>query len=530
MSDVTVAPPGVRRRRLRGLSAVVAALSLVTGVAMTALLPADAGTTPAGAVKAPAGLASLRWGACPSATDDARMRCATVRVPLDYRHPQRRAIDVMISRIPAAKPEQRQGAIILNGGGPGANLNIPLVASRLPDLADSYDLIGFDPRGTGHSTPMSCGRTRDELIRDEELELLAFPAADGSIGRNLGYAHRVARQCAAHSGDLLPYLNTADIARDLDRIRVALGEPTVSFYGQSWGTYLGAVYRTLFPSTIDRMVLDSAMDPGRIGYDEFRDFSAGMQDRWPDLADAAVDNAGTVGLGTTPTQVRRNYLALTSRLDRHPVRRDGTAAPVTGNLIRLLTRQYSLNANLADLLGLWAAAVRLDAGTATDADHALVETAATTFVTANLAPGVPDDNWLSIPWAVSCGDQAWPRDARTYARNTAADRSAHPLTAGAPANITPCAAWPVRPAAPATTVTSTGRRNVLILQNRRDPATPLRSAMGMRRALGTDAAFVDIDAGGHGVISQPQPNMCAVFTMHDFFMDGALPAADTTCQ
>ena len=508
------------------LIAAAAVAALGAGLAVAALSPAQAS-------------GKMAWGACPGEADP-RQQCATLPVPLDYRAPRGRTIELTVSRISAAKPERRKGVLLVNGGGPGPSLDVPsALAGLLPaDVTDSYDLVGFDPRGIAHSTPMNCGRDADELVRDEELEVLSFPAGDGSIARNVAFSRRMAAQCAANSGDLLPHLTTANVARDMDRLRQALGERTVSYYGISWGTYLGSIYRALFPRTVDRMVLDSSVDPDKRGYEDFLAFGGAMEDRWPDLARFAVANQDVVRLGGTAREVRRNYLALAAKLDRKPVTLARTKAKMSGNLLRMFTWQLSYNdasmiatpqAPVPALAQLWRAAGNLAAGRATAEDRAFVEGFANHFVEQGVLPGIAPDNLFSVGWAISCGDRAWPRDVRTYARNVAADRATHPLTAGAPANIAPCSAWKVQPVEAEPKVTSTGTRNVLILQNRRDPSTPLRTAQGMRRALGPDAALVDIDAGGHGVVVHPTPNTCAISTMDAFLTTGALPAGDRSC-
>lgn len=556
--------PRLRRRSKQALAAAVTAL--VTAAVAAALLPGNASGAPrpaqaaaaaaAAASSPPAGDApgtaatraatyaaahatTLAWGACPTGTP-APQQCARIDVPLDYAAPHGRAIGIEISRIPARRPAERKGVLVLNGGGPGSSLDVPtLMGGLLPDeVRDRYDLVAFDPRGIGHSTPMTCGRDAGELVRDEQLEVLSFPAANGDISRNVAFARRTAAQCAAHSGDLLPYLTTANIARDIDRIRQALGERTVSYYGISWGTYLGAVYRTLFPQEIDRMVIDSSVDPGKRGYDDFRTFSAAMEDRWPDLARFAVAHQDLLHLGGTPAQVRRAYLRLTAALDRHPVTVPGTETPVDGNLVRLFTWQLSYNdasmiptddAPVPPLARLWRAAADLAAGRGTAADRAYLVGLTNDFIAGGTLDGVPQDNLFTVGWAISCGDQAWPRGTATYRRNVAADRAAYPLTAGAPANIAPCSAWAVRPTAPEPKVRPLGKRNVLILQNLRDPATPLAGAREMRRAMGGDAVMVEVDAGGHGVLVHPHQNACALGALESYFVSGELPAQDTAC-
>jgi pimeloyl-ACP methyl ester carboxylesterase len=259
-----------------------------------------------------------------------------------------------------------------------------------------------------------------------------------------------------------------------------------------------------------------------------------MEDRWPDLAAFGVANADIVRLGHTESEVRKNYLALTAELDRHPVTLAETKAPINGNFVRMFTWQLSYND--ASLIGaspmaqLWQAAGNAAAGRLTKADRAVLAGMANGLVANGTLPNVPQDNLFSAGWAYSCGDQAWPRNVKTYARNTKADRAAFPLTAGAPANIAPCAAWPFRPTTPEPKVKPLGRRNVLILQNERDPSTPLRTAQGMRRAMGSDAVLLTVDAGGHGVLLHPKPSACAIGALQTYLTAGTLPATDTACK
>jgi pimeloyl-ACP methyl ester carboxylesterase len=514
------------------LSAIAVVAALGAGLATTAFIPAEASTTPRPAAS------NLRWGACPSGAP-APQQCTTLRVPLDYRKPRGRTIAVEVSRIPAADPAKRKGVLFTNGGGPGPSLDVPTALGGLlpAEVRAGYDVVAFDPRGIGYSTPMSCGRGADELVRDLQFSILSFPAADGSIDANVAFAKRMAKQCAANSGDLLRHLTTANVARDMDQIRRALGERTVSYYGISWGTYLGSVYRDLFPRTVDRMVIDSSVDPNERGYADFLTFGGAMEDRWPDLAAFGVANAGTVHLGGTEREVRKNFLALAAKLDRKPVTLAETKAPINGNFVRLFTWQLSYSdASLigtpeapAPMAQFWTAAGNAAAGKATAADRAVLAGLANDLVAHGTLPNVPQDNLFSTGWAFACGDVAWPRDVKTYARNTAADRVEFPLTAGAPANFAPCSAWSVRPDAPEPTIEPLGRRNVLILQNERDPSTPLRTAQGMRRAMGRDAVLVTVDAGGHGVLIHPRPNDCAIGALGAYLVDGDLPAKDKSC-
>ena len=507
--------------------------SLILSAATVVALGAGVAAVPAAAAT------PLSWGDCPSGAP-APQQCTTLQVPLDYGRPGGRTIALEVSRIPAADPAKRKGVLLTNGGGPGPSLDVPTALGGLlpPEVRDSYDIVAFDPRGIGYSTPINCGRGADELVRDLQFSILSFPAGDGSIDANVAYGKRMAKQCAANSGGLLQHITTANVARDMDQIRRALGERTVSYYGISWGTYVGSLYRALFPATVDRMVIDSSVDPVLRGYPDFRTFSGAMEDRWPDLASFAVANRDTVRLGATPRQVRRNYLALAAKLDRHPVTLAETKAPINGNYLRLFTWQLSYSdaaltatddAPVPVMAQFWRAAGNAAAGQATAADRAVLAGLANDLVAHGTLPNVPQDNLFSSGWAYACGDAAWPRDVRSYARNTAADRREFPLTAGAPANYAPCSAWLTRPAEAEPKVEPTGRRNVLILQNDRDPATPLRTAQGMHRAMGRDSVLVTVDAGGHGVLVHPRPNACAIGALESYLVDGDLPAHDKAC-
>ncbi|MFE5567669.1 alpha/beta hydrolase [Amycolatopsis japonica] len=517
-----------RTHILLGLTGIVSAIAF----ASTAVASSAEATAPHAS--------KLVWGACPTGAP-APQQCAELTVPLDYRSPWGRTIKVEVSRVPAADPAKRKGVLMVNGGGPSTSLDVASAFGGLmaQEIRDSYDIVAFDPRGIGHSTPISCGRTVDEMVRDQQLGLLSFPAPDGSIGGNIAYSRRMAEQCAANSGALLPHLTTANIARDMDRIRKALGEHTVSYYGISWGTYLGSIYRSLFPQRVDRMVIDSSVDPNVGGYEDFRMFSSAMEDRWPDLARFGVEQRNVVRLGATEAEVRKNYLKMTAELDRNPVKLDGTKARIDGNFIRLQTWQLSYNDRnltgtsqgpVSRLAALWRAGVNLAQRKATDEDRTYLRDTANTTITAGVMAGMPTDNLFSVGWAISCADKAWPSDYRAYGRNVLADRERYPLMAGAPANLAPCSFWHTKPRQPEPKVTQTGTRNVLILQNRRDPSTPLRAAQGMKSAMGSDAVFVEVDAGGHGVLVHPEPSDCAIGAMNKYLTTGELPARDLVCS
>src|SRR5438132_3146330 len=227
-------------RILRGL-----AIALVLG----STVPLT--TVQAHAAPAPAASRPLQWTSCPPVAGLPDQQCATLQVPLDYGRPDGRQITVGVSRIAASNPALRRGVLLINPGGPGGSgIDLPrILALLLPQsVLDRYDLIGFDPRFVNTSTPITCGLT------PEDLSALPPWPLPGGVEQNAVVARDVADRCAQNAGDLLPFATTENTARDMDQIRKALGEQTISYLGYSYGTYLGAVYATLFPDRTDRVV------------------------------------------------------------------------------------------------------------------------------------------------------------------------------------------------------------------------------------------------------------------------------------
>ncbi|HYN97797.1 MAG TPA: alpha/beta fold hydrolase, partial [Pilimelia sp.] len=312
----------------------VAAVALPINAAAAASRPA-LGPDRRTAVPDRPGTAALRWGPCPvDVAAHPAQRCADLSVPMDYRDPGGRPLTIRISRIPAADPARRLGTLVLSPGGPGiGGLDEPADRYREDEpaeLRDRYDLVGFDGRGIRHSSPITCRLAGP-------VPLMRYPAPDGSITHTVAHARRAARSCERHAGDLLPHLTTANTARDLDRIRAALGEARISFKGLSYGTYLGAVYATLFPHRTDRVVLDSAVDPRRVWYDFIRLGGAGLAERLPDLTAWIAARPDTYRLGSTAGEVGRRYRAITAGLDAAP--RPYPGVTIDGNWLRAVTRE-----------------------------------------------------------------------------------------------------------------------------------------------------------------------------------------------
>ncbi|HEY2062123.1 MAG TPA: alpha/beta hydrolase [Amycolatopsis sp.] len=477
----------------RTLSITLAAAALAAAV-----VPAASASTEA------TSLNSVAWGPCPADVTAPDLQCSTVKVPVDYRKPDGPKFDLAISRLPSTNPAHRRGVLLTNPGGPGGEgLDYPHILNiiKLPaSVRDAYDVIGFDPRGVGHSAPVTCDLTAEQKAFGN-FPRYAHNQAD--VTKAAEEAKTLATQCAtSKTASMLPYITTANSARDMDRIRVALGEQKVSYLGYSYGTYLGAVYTTMFPERSDRIVLDSNMGPGGYDFTAMRNFALGLQDRFPDFAKFAAANP-QYGLGRTTEQITAKFYELAARLKKAPVH------GIDDNAFRGLTFGNLYGSDYAYLAGAW---------------HDL-----DTNQPVSPQPVPPNlDNLSSSRLYTICGDSRWPRTIPAYQAAIAVDRVRYPMLGASTANVSPCAYWPSDPVEPPVRIGDRGPSNVLMVQNLRDPGTPLAGALKTRQALGNRARMVTVDQGGHGVYLITR-NQCANDTVTAFLANGQRPAHDLAC-
>ncbi len=511
-------PPHVRRgttmrRRSTGVAIAAVVASFVAGVAPAG--PSSAGV--AGPQQEP--VPAPEWGPCPDRDQvDPRQECALLPAPLDYRDPGGVTIEIAVSRIQTADPAVRRGVLLLNPGGPGGQgLDLPTFFAQLlpPEVLARYDLIGFDPRMIGRSTPVTCGRSGDIL----ELITVIPWLLPGGVEENAKVARAWAEDCLAHNPELWPHVTTANTARDMDLIRQALGEDKISYLGYSYGSYLGAVYATLFPDQTDRVILDSVLNPAAVWRDAFRSWGPAAEIRFPDLTGWVAERDAIYHLGATSKAVRAKYFELADRLDAEPLPLPDF--DLTGNLFRGSTRSalYS-DDSFPGIASLWQL---VNESTAGEAEHGeeLAALATTLF------PDVPPDNPAAALLGVLCDDVRWPQSVATYERDVAIDGRLFPVAGSMAANIWPCAFWP-DPVEPPVRITDDGPSNILLVQTLRDPATPFFGAVGMRSALGQRSRFVTVDAGDHAVYVLGVSD-CADAATTDFLVTGQLPARDQFC-
>lgn len=290
------------------------------------------------------------WGGCErflgDTSDIPTARCATVSVPVDYANPGGPQAKLAVIRVPATGP--RIGVLLVNPGGPGASAvdtvaGMAAVLGRSP-IGRNFDLVGFDPRGVGYSTPQLRCRTDAEFDAYRRDPMVDYSPA--------GVAHidavnrQIAQDCLTQMGrGFLANIGTASAAMDMDVVRAALGEAQISYLGYSYGTELGAAYADRYPERVRAMVLDGAVDPNTDPVTENLLQLSGFQTAFNDYA-ADCARAPSCPLGTDPSQFVARYHQLVDPLVQRPGPTPGDprglsySDAITGTTNALYTRKY----------------------------------------------------------------------------------------------------------------------------------------------------------------------------------------------
>jgi pimeloyl-ACP methyl ester carboxylesterase len=468
---------------------------LISGVAFCVVLPVAAAAP--GADITQSTVPQPNWGGCQSWLGDTSgfpaARCATVSVPVDYNRPGGEAIQLAVIRVPASG--QRIGALLFNPGGPGASA-VDSVAGMAAALGDSdvgrhFDLVGFDPRGVGHSTPSVHCRTDGEYDAYRREPLADYSQA--------GVAHiedvykQLARRCLDRNGAAaLANIGTANAARDMDVVRQAVGENQINYLGFSYGTQLGAAYAQAFPQNVRAMVLDGAVDPSLDPIEENVRQMAAFQGAFDAYARDCVQTPGCP-LGDDPAKAVERYHQLVDPLVAKP---GPTSDPrglsyqdaITGTVNALYTPQY-WKLLTSGLLGLQRN---------TDAGDLLL---------------LADDYWgrnkkghysnlQDAFTAIRCVDTVTPTDPAPWVDADRRTRELAPFlsygqfTGFAPRDI--CAFWPVPPTTTPHEATSPGPGKVVVVSTTHDPATPYQAGVDLARQLG--APLITFEGIQHTVV------------------------------
>ncbi|MFJ9773206.1 alpha/beta hydrolase [Kitasatospora sp. NPDC101157] len=465
-------------------------------------------------------------------------QCDTARVPLDHRDPHGRSIELALIRRPAEDRAHRIGTLFYNPGGPAISgtAALPVAVALLPEqVRKRFDLVSFDPRGVGSSTTLQC--FPDQAAGQALLGGLpaGYPVGAEQQTRWADTYAELGRRCAANDrSGLLAHLSTADVARDLDLLRQAVGDRRLSYLGTSYGTYLGATYANLFPGRVRAMVLDSAMDPvawstGRTSQDAgLPPFLRTGSDLGSARAlDTFLDRCGAAGPADcafsagSPEATRAKFAELTNRLDRGPVTVGSGPKAVVQDRASVATAvaQLLYTAQPMPQFGTtgWAAlgGQLQSLWTASDTPAAPLPT------------GAPPGQTQVL--GVLCADTANPPAGADHP--ALAD-----LARARSGDLGPfwvwqtqrCAGWPAE-AARDRYVGPWDRHTaapVLVVANSGDPAWPHEGSRAMADTLAR-GRLLTVDGDGHTVLGNPSG--CAAGYEERYLVDGELPPRGRVC-
>ncbi|GFH38332.1 alpha/beta hydrolase [Streptomyces pacificus] len=486
-------------------------------------VPAPARTPAPGPADGPAPsdpAPALGWSPCQEAPG---FDCATAGTPLDHRRPAGPTLDLAVIRHRATGPGPRLGTLFFNPGGPGVpgTEALPQWYELFPEeLRQRFDIASWDPRGAGESTSVRCFPTTEAAYRWLERIPFGFPAGDGETKAWIDAYTELGRLCEQRDPRLLRHVSTADTARDLDRLRQAVGDERLSFLGVSYGSFLGATYANLFPERVRAMVLDGNIDPKAWvdGGPTARPRLSTFLREGVDLGSAAtlrqfLDHCGRASADRcafsagSPAATRAKFDGLMLRLQE---RAQGawtyarTVSTVFGGLYSVDPGWYELAWALEDL---W--------------DRRPPQ-----------EPAAPEG---PLPYpafeqidAIRCSESPNPRDPLRFPELAEFGYGrAGDLGRAVAWASEPCATWPATAAS-----AYTGPWNrltahpVLVVNTRYDPATPYQGALAMTRQLAR-ARLLTVEGYGHS--SLVNPSLCVDDYERRYLVDGVLPPEGTVC-
>ncbi|MBB5856205.1 alpha/beta hydrolase [Amycolatopsis umgeniensis] len=471
-----------------------AALITLTALATVTIAPVVS-ATPKG----------IDWGPCPAGSPPG-YDCAELQVPLSYQDPGGPRITIALGRLPATDRKHKRGTLFTNPGGPGNPGRFSEFQTE--SLHRQFDIVGFDPRGVGASTPVRCFASEAETEPLKRV-LGQFPITVEQETRHLADVREVAASCGRNAGPLLGHLSTTNVARDLDKLRQAAGEPHLRYYGLSYGTYLGEVYANLFPQRVGALALDAVDDPVA--------WSTGHR---PD--DANVPFSTRLGGFRDADRALQAFLDTCAADVRCAFREPGTdlRAKYDGILDRLEATPGALT---------YQEVIRRTHNALTDEANspALAEflQAATKSVTSK-AIVTPFDSALGGGGTI-CADTTNPRDPAAWAKAAReADREGRGFGSYDTYLSLPCAFWPASDPARHTGPWNRPTAPILLLANGKgDPETPYAGAKRTERILG-NARLLTLDAWGHGAANRSK---CVDAALDAYLTYGRLPARGTVC-
>lgn len=491
----------------RWIGPVVCAAALVAGCSAPASPPESASA----ATLSP-------WGPCvmTESMPDSNgaypgVECSTLTVPFDYSKSGGPTFAIPVIRIPSKADKPK--LLLTNPGGPGISGVTDLRSSHeyFDKFTDVYTVVSFDPRGVGGSAPAL--RCLDDQQRQAIFNQPSVPASDADITRARDLAAGIGQSCQRQFAEALSHVGTADVARDMDAIRAAMGFDQINYLGFSYGTFLGAVYAEMFPNRTDRVVLDSVMDP-MLDYQAVRHGQAqGMQRSVTAFVDDCLTRRDCPLSGSKDDALQQ-ISQLVANLDAQPFVGYGGRTLSGARMLALIeSSQYFPESGWPALRQTLGQALRRDWPAVLDAAYS-----------PDLMVNPADSEYLSVV----CIDFATSRDPDKPERLAPVWAMESPVSGGNRAwSLEPCETWPAPPVREPGPVDPQGAGPVLILNTTGDPATPLAWAQSLHNQI-KGSTLVIAPGDGHIATSQ---NTCAQDAVMAFLMKGQLPPDNVfTCQ
>ncbi len=515
-------------RRILSVVAGLAVAAVAFSGCLYAAIPPESAATPAPSREpdlsgVPAGFEdfyaqSLDWDSCAGA-DSAYYDCATVTAPLTWSDPDAGTIDLAVIRR-AATSGAALGSLLTNPGGPGASgydfiAESATFAVTTP-VTDVYDLIGFDPRGVGRSSAVTCldGAAMDAMLYDVPADPRG---TDGWTSELTARNEAFVAACEANSGDILPFVTTDNAARDMDLLRAVLGDEKLNYLGYSYGTFLGATYAKLFPERVGRLVLDGAIDPSVSGLDVGTTQAVGFESALRAYMADCLAGADCPFTGTLDDAMGDLGILLAT-VDARPLAGDdgrmlGADSLLTGIIAALYAQEswpYLSQALTEALEG--------------DPTTALL---LADFYNSRTGDGSYSDNSTEAFRAYNCMD--YPLDTSPADQEAATARIAADAPTIAPywQGVDVCEVWPYPPTGVREKIAATGAAPVLVVGTTNDPATPYAWSVSLAEQL---SSGVLVTREGEGHTGYNKGNACVDGAVEAYFTDGVVPAADVTCN
>ncbi|MCA2229449.1 alpha/beta hydrolase [Nonomuraea aurantiaca] len=451
----------------------------------------------------------LSWSDCGDGFD-----CAKLSVPLDYGQPNGERIKISVVRLPATG--DRIGSLVVNPGGPGSSGVTYARAARSivsDEVRERFDVVGFDPRGVGESAPVEC-------LSDSRLD--AFIALDTTPDTPQERAaleqgsREFAKGCQSGSGRLLPHVGTVDAARDMDRLRQALGDQKLTYLGKSYGTFLGAVYADMFPSKVRALVLDGALDPAISRLKLNADQAMGFERALRAYLESCLAEGDCPFRSHTVDGALAEVTELLHRTDARPLPADGRQAGESLATLGALTPLYD-RGSWPELTETFRQALNGDGRLLLRNADQLIDRRANGAYS----------NQTEANMAINCVDGGYPKDVSAYAAAaTEAERQAPRFGAYLMWSSLPCAFWPAKPTLTNRPLTAKGAAPILVIGTERDPATPYGWAQALASELDS-GVFLGYDGDGHTAYFNG--STCVDDAVDHYLLAGTPPQDGTVC-